>query len=174
MPYVVILALLVVSLLAWRTWREGNIKNVAEEVTNITNVPDSTSDTSQEELPVGPEYYEFTSEKGVVIKLTNFEDKIIINNTNILYVGGQVPGSWLFEAEAPIAIVDKNGQEVLAGHISAEEWMTTDYVDFTTGTLDISSLDPNELDESSFVFKKANASGLPENDDRVTVPIEVR
>src|SRR3989344_914355 len=86
-------------------------------------------------------------------------------------VSGSAPGPWYFEASFPIKIVDANNN--LLGQAIAQaqgEWMTTDQVTFTaTVTLTGSYTGP-----ATVVLMRDNPSGMPENDDSVSVPIVIQ
>jgi hypothetical protein len=85
-----------------------------------------------------------------------------------LIITGQARGSWYFEANFPIELVDANGQTVGATFAQAEgEWMTEDFVPFSAEmTFGMPSTQTGEL-----IVKNANASGLPENDKFVIIPV---
>ena len=88
--------------------------------------------------------------------------------TSPLEVGGRAPGSWSFEADFPIEILDADRHSVAEGHATVKgEWMTEDDVDFA-GTIEF---DVPPSASGFLVLHKANPSGLPKNDDAVEVPI---
>ena len=86
-------------------------------------------------------------------------------------VSGQAPGPWYFEASFPIKIVDADNNFIGQGIAQAQgEWMTTDQVTFAaTITLDGSYTGPAEV-----VLMRDNPSGMPENDDSVSVPVLIQ
>ncbi|MBI5457907.1 hypothetical protein HY971_04255 [Candidatus Kaiserbacteria bacterium] len=90
---------------------------------------------------------------------------------NIFVVSGSAPGPWYFEASFPIKIVDKVNNFIGRGIAQAQgEWMTTDQVTFTaTVTLDGTYSGP-----ATVVLLRDNPSGMPENDDSVSVPIVIQ
>lgn len=85
-------------------------------------------------------------------------------------VSGQAPGPWYFEASFPIKIVDKDNNFIGQGIAQAQgEWMTTDQVTFTA-TVTVSGYSgPAEI-----VLMRDNPSGMPENDDSVSIPITIQ
>ncbi len=89
----------------------------------------------------------------------------------IFVVSGSAPGPWYFEASFPIKIVDKDNNFIGQGIAQAQgEWMTTDLVTFTaTVTLVGSYSGP-----ATVVLMRDNPSGMPENDDSVSVPITIQ
>ena len=85
-------------------------------------------------------------------------------------VSGSAPGPWYFEASFPIKIVDADNNFIGQGIAQAQgEWMTTDQVTFTA-TVTVSGYSgPAEI-----VLMRDNPSGMPENDDSVSVPILIQ
>ena len=86
-------------------------------------------------------------------------------------VSGSAPGPWYFEASFPIKIVDANNKCLGQAIAQAQgEWMTTDQVTFTaTVTLTGSYSGP-----AAVVLMRDNPSGMPENDDSVSIPIVIQ
>jgi len=82
---------------------------------------------------------------------------------------GEARGSWFFEASFPIKVVDTNNNQVGTGiAMTAENWMTAEFVPFTAQvTVE------NYSGPATLVFLKDNPSGLPENDDSVEFSIIV-
>lgn len=82
-------------------------------------------------------------------------------------VRGWAPGTWFFEANLPIKLVDATGQLVaITGAMTSEEWMTEDLVPFS-GTLEFSGVSGR----GELIIMKDNPSGLPEYDAEVRLPI---
>ncbi len=76
---------------------------------------------------------------------------------------------WYFEATFPIRLLNEAGREIAVGYASADgDWMTEDWVPFTA-ELSFSPQPPGS--RGMLVLEKDNPSGLPENDDRVEIPI---
>ena len=85
-----------------------------------------------------------------------------------LEVAGEAHGYWFFEADFPVTVTDKNGNELVSGFAVAEgDWMTEDFVPFK-GSLDISEI---TVEEGFVVFERDNPSDLRENDMSVSVPV---
>lgn len=103
------------------------------------------------------------------------EDMIRIDtprpNTTVqspLQISGVARGNWYFEASFPVRIEDANGN--VLGQVPAQavgEWMTTEFVPFNT-TLTFTQ--PTTA-TGTLILQKDNASGLPEHDDALIVPI---
>lgn len=89
--------------------------------------------------------------------------------TSPLRISGKMRGTWFFEASAPIELQDDDGEVIATGIAQAQgEWMTTDFVDFTSTI----TFNKPAVSTGWLVFKKDNPSGLPENDDSVKLPIK--
>lgn len=110
---------------------------------------------------------EFTSPKGVVIRLHDWEDRKTI--TSPLEIAGEVPGSWSFEASFPIVLYDPANKIIAQTTGTLEgEWMTNDYVPFAaTVTFAV----PPAGGTGVLTLRKDNPSGLPENDDAIEIPV---
>ena len=88
--------------------------------------------------------------------------------TSPLKVSGKAVGSWYFEASFPVMILDANGEKL--GVVPAQakgEWMTTEFVPFS-GVLTFSS---PATATGTLILEKDNASGLPEFDDSISIPV---
>jgi hypothetical protein len=93
-----------------------------------------------------------------------------------LTLQGEVRGTWLFEATAPVVLTDWDGRIISEGYIEAEgDWMTEEIVPFS-GSLTFET--PEDMgdfsDTGSLIFQKANPSGLPEHDEALEYIIRFR
>ena len=86
-------------------------------------------------------------------------------------VAGEAPGNWYFEAVFPVQVRDKDNNKIGQAQGQAQsDWMTTAQVPFkATITLDTPYSGPATL-----VLLRDNPSGLPENDDSVSIPITIQ
>ena len=85
-----------------------------------------------------------------------------------LKVSGKAVGNWYFEASFPIMILDANGEKLGVVPAQAQsDWMTTEFVPFEA-TL---TFDKPTTKTGTLVLMKDNPSGLPENDDSISIPI---
>lgn len=83
-------------------------------------------------------------------------------------VEGEARGNWYFEATFPIEIINEKGETIGQSYAQAQgEWMTEEYVPYE-GTIEF---DPGESTKGEFILKNSNASGLPENDKELRIPI---
>ena len=81
---------------------------------------------------------------------------------------GEARGQWYFEASFPVQVLDGDGTILGSGTGQAQgEWTTTNFVPFIG---EISFSKPKGK-TGTIVFKKDNPSGLPANDDFVSIPI---
>lgn len=84
---------------------------------------------------------------------------------------GEVRGTWLFEATAPVVVVNWDGLIIGEGYIEAtEDWMTEALVPFT-GSVTYNQPADSYSASGTVIFQKANPSGLPANDAAVEVPV---
>lgn len=84
-------------------------------------------------------------------------------------ITGQARGQWFFEASFPVEFADEQGKVLGLGLATAkEEWMTDKFVPFEA-TVDVK----NYNGKGYLIFSRDNASGLPENEDAIYIPVEV-
>ncbi len=85
-----------------------------------------------------------------------------------LTITGEARGYWFFEASFPVKIVDAQGNFMAQGIATAQsDWMTENFVPFITtlsGTV-------SQRTEATLILQKDNPSGLPQNDESVSIPI---
>jgi len=87
-----------------------------------------------------------------------------------LVVEGKARGGWFFEATFPIVVVDWDGRIIGEGYAEAQgEWMTEELVPFV-GEVQFQA-PPSGNDRGALILKKSNASGLPEHDDAIEIPV---
>lgn len=126
-----------------------------------TNTPNTSTST-----PATTTLNTTTKGNKDIIKLTTPKPNQTISSP--LTIKGEARGNWYFEANFAAELLDANKKRLTMVGIQADdEWMTTEYVPFDqtfnfptpttrTGTL---------------VLHKDNASGLPENDDSLVIPV---
>lgn len=85
-------------------------------------------------------------------------------------ISGKAPGNWYFEAVFPIIVTAADGSEIARAQGRAQgDWMTTELVPFTA-----------EIDAGSYTgpatvnLLRDNPSGLPENEDSVSIDIIIK
>lgn len=103
------------------------------------------------------------------------EDLIKIENprpnqkiTSPLRVAGEARGTWYFEANFPIKLVDRQGNVIAESFTQAQgEWMTEEFVPFEGKLIFTTSEKQGKL-----ILEKANPSDLPENSDQLEIPVQ--
>lgn len=89
----------------------------------------------------------------------------------VISVSGSAPGGWFFEAQFPMQIRDQ--ANVVVGHGTGHalgNWQTTALVAFTGTT----TVETNYTGPATLVLLKDNPSGLPENDDSISLPVIIQ
>lgn len=89
--------------------------------------------------------------------------------TSPLTITGEARGGWYFEATFPVILTNWDGLIIAEGYAEAEgDWMTEEFVPFSA-TL---TFEKPDFGENGFlILQKANASGLPEHDAALEIPI---
>jgi hypothetical protein len=86
-------------------------------------------------------------------------------------VTGKAPGGWYFEASFPIKVVDSQGNTIAQGPATAlSDWMTSEDVAFKADL----KLTNNYSGPATLVLMNDNPSGMPENQDSVSIPITIK
>ncbi len=127
------------------------------------NKQDSDNDDSDDQQPAATTY---TSEKGVKVTLTSPIAGTKV--TSPLTITGSVPGSWSFEAQFSVRLIDAQGN--LLDETPAKlqgDWMTDSLVPFTA-TLQFGT---GASQKGTLVLLKSNQSGLAANNDSVVIPV---
>lgn len=114
----------------------------------------------------------FTEEIGNEVEKS---DLITVNNprpnqtvSSPLAVSGEARGFWFFEATFPVMLLDANGNVLVEYYATAEdEWMTEEFVPYST----ILEFSTPSTETGLLILERSNPSGLPENEDALTVPV---
>ena len=86
-----------------------------------------------------------------------------------LLVKGEARGTWFFEGDFPIKLLDRKGNVIGTAVAQAQdEWMTEDFVLFEAIII---FQKPTTGGIGTLILEKDNPSGLPENDDELRVPV---
>jgi hypothetical protein len=90
--------------------------------------------------------------------------------SGVVAYSGAIKGGYFFEANMLVNVLDKNKVVIKQGNTTATtDWMTADAVSFG-GSIDFTNLPKGP----AFVeLHNDNASGLPENDKSVLIPIVI-
>lgn len=132
-----------------------------------------TGETFTEELDETPDdklaTRNYQSANGVAISIDNWADDRQV--TSPLTITGLVPGSWSHEGSFPVEIIYQNDIG-LSGTVAEldGDWMTDEMVPFTAELVLDEHLAGEEI---SIILRKANPSGLPDNDDSLELPVKV-
>lgn len=101
-----------------------------------------------------------------LIRVNNPRPNTVISSP--LHITGEARGYWFFEANFTIELLDNNNNLIATGIAEAKEnWMTEDFVPFKANI----TFEPPETTGGFLVFKKQNASGLPENHREYKIPV---
>jgi|GEM_PF-916821 len=85
-----------------------------------------------------------------------------------LHIEGEARGSWFFEAQFPVQLLDDQDRLLATGVARAQgDWQTEDFVPFE---LDLEFTVPT-AERGTLVLKNDNPSGLPENDKEIRIPV---
>ncbi len=102
----------------------------------------------------------------VGVTVTNVQAGDIVRSP--LTVEGSAKGTWYFEASFGLQLLNAQGNILDEAPAQAEgNWMTEEQVPFT-GTL---TFNVSKLTDATLVLRKANPSGLPENDAEIRLPV---
>ncbi|OGY42441.1 MAG: hypothetical protein A2Y67_00150 [Candidatus Buchananbacteria bacterium RBG_13_39_9] len=86
----------------------------------------------------------------------------------------QITGSaryWYFEASFPVKLLDENGKEIAAVPAQAQgDWMTDQFVPFKADLEFIVDKDQN----GTLILMNDNPSGLPENEQKIEIPVKLK
>jgi hypothetical protein len=84
-------------------------------------------------------------------------------------VTGKVRGFWAFEANLPMKLTEPNGTLISQTYTTVQgDWMTEDFVPFSA-VIDAGSYRGDAL----LVIMRDNASGLPEHDREIAIPVVI-
>jgi hypothetical protein len=85
-----------------------------------------------------------------------------------LQIEGRAKGYWFFEASAPVSLVTNSGKVLAEKYVEAQgDWMTEDWVPFS-GQLEFETKEKR----GHLIFSRANASGKPQHDRMLRVPVK--
>ena len=86
-----------------------------------------------------------------------------------LVLTGEARGYWFFEANFPIVLTSTDGEMIAQHYAQAQdEWMSEDFVPFEA-VLEFKK--PESGERGTLMLLKSNASGLPEHDDALEIPV---
>lgn len=84
-----------------------------------------------------------------------------------LAIRGEARGYWFFEGSAPVTLITEGGKEIGQSYVEAQgDWMTQDWVKFKASI----EFETKEK-RGHLIFSRANASGKPEQDRSLRIPV---
>jgi hypothetical protein len=87
-----------------------------------------------------------------------------------LTVIGAARGTWYFEGQFPVRLIDQTGNTLARGNVSAQSnWMTKKFVPFR-GILRFEV--PDTAEEGKLILKASNPSGKPNLKRTIEVPVK--
>jgi hypothetical protein len=109
------------------------------------------------------------SKRGVSVLISSPTAGSVVSNP--LKITGKVPGSWAFEANFGVELLDANRRSVASSYASVEgNWMTKKDVVFTA----LVPFEPPRSRSGYVVLHKANPSDLEGKADSVEIPIRFK
>lgn len=152
---IILLAVILCSAFGYLVYREIKQRsedNQAEDNTQNEQMQDEETDVQEH--------------GDVRYKITNPEANTVV--TSPVKVEGEITGSWYFEGEFMIMLFDDEGNTIGSANARAlHNWMTDELVPFeATLTFDNPTGDSGEI-----VLIRSNPSGLPENEDSISIPV---
>lgn len=127
----------------------------------------SESATAPDAPPVPADIRAHIEEHADLVRLESPTPYQVIESP--LEITGRARGVWYFEASFPVVLVNWDGLIIAEGYVTAEgDWMTEEFVPFS-GTIEFETPDYGE--RGALILQKNNASGLPEHDDALEVPV---
>lgn len=147
-------------------WQQRNINKLNGQISELNEGLDKLQTSSQ--LDLAQASYTYTSQKGVTLEIYRpAKDSKV---TSPVVVVGQVPGNWSFEATFSVKLKSADGNVVAQAPAQLHgDWMTKELVPFTA-KLEFGNA---KSGQGSLILQKNNPSGLPENDDTITIPVQL-
>lgn len=88
--------------------------------------------------------------------------------TSPLTIEGKARGSWFFEADFPVRLLDENGNLLAQGiAMTRSDWMTDEFVPFGAEL----RFDAADTKRGTLILQKDNPSGLAEHNQELRIPV---
>lgn len=140
--------------------KNKSLSSDIQKLKTDTKIPVTSGDTKQTTSTT------YKSEKGVTVTVTAPTSGSKV--TTPLTVTGSVPGSWSFEAQFSVRLIDAQGNLLTDSPAKLQsDWMTDKMVPFNA-TLQFGQ---GASQNGTLVLLKANPSGLDQNNDSVVIPV---
>ncbi|MBU2564476.1 hypothetical protein KKA23_02770 [Patescibacteria group bacterium] len=105
-------------------------------------------------------------EKIDLIRVNNPRPNQIIQSP--ILIKGEARGYWFFEATFPIKLINENGEVIVQHYAQAkDDWMTEDFVSFEVEL----NFEIINTQKGTLILEKSNPSDLPENYDKLRIPV---
>lgn len=149
--------------------QQRHITDLDNQITSINKQLDAAKTQNQQtpsNTPVASQS-SYTSLKSVTVNVFSPQSGATVSSP--LAIIGEVPGNWSFEASFPVKLLDSKGAVV--AQTSAQvlgDWMTTKLVPFSAKL----TWSAAQSGKGTLVLQKDNPSGMAQNDDSVSIPIE--
>lgn len=86
-------------------------------------------------------------------------------------ITGRARGTWFFEGDFPIFLVDAENNEItVAIALAQEDWMTEEFVNFKAELI----FEKPKLKKAFLRFQRSNPSGKPEFDEFIQIPVTLK
>jgi hypothetical protein len=155
---IILLFLVICAMTAYLVFTPGRQKT-------SSNVPMSTTTPSMTATPVASSTEPLSASVTVSAPVPNST----VGKT--FAVTGIAPNGWYFEAVFPIQVRDPNDNLIATGQGHAQnDWTVAGPVAFTSSI----TLIGDYSGPADLILLRDNPSGLPENDDEVTMPIVIK
>lgn len=159
-----IAAIVVVTALILKIIQLGN----NNEPVPVVNQTASSSLPLEAEVVVEPDSEDIdNTETAEVVVSEPLPGDLVVSPLTVI---GRARGGWFFEASLPVSLVDEDGDVIVNHYGQAEsDWMTADFVPFRSELIFTT-----EANTGYLVIAKDNPSGLPENDDKIMIPVKFK
>lgn len=158
-----ILLVIAVATAGWFAWQYYQADSNTADQSSQSNDADTEGNQTGENS--GPTT-DYKSEKGSPITVTRplAEDTV----SSPLVVSGTVPGSWSFEASFPVRLLDADRKELATAPATLNgDWMTDSQVPFSVEL----EFEAPTTGSGILVLERANPSDMPENADKLEIPV---
>lgn len=119
------------------------------------------------EKPTGPceEEVVIPKERAIIVEIPKKNNVV----ASPLEIKGRAKGTWYFEGDFPVKLLDGNGKEIAVSFATAKgEWMTEEFVEFEA----LIEFQDIVTATGTLVLEKDNPSGLPEYKEELVIPIQ--
>lgn len=143
-----------------------------------SSLANETSELADTKVVIPSDVLERIGEKSSLIIISKPAPLSVVSSP--LTIEGEARGTWFFEAEFPVNLVDWDGKIIAQGYARAvlepdnpdSTWMTENFVPFKAEiNFDLPENVGPQSNRGTIILRKANASDIRENDDALEIPI---